>query len=880
MIYYHDSSSSGGDDPSATVRSVRKIPKTRHRTPEPNVRVLDGGNRSVIELKKPPGDPVHLKVQLLTASDRQVEIAVSLSGHSITGASRLPVLEAFGVEKRRAKIEEYWKTSKQHLMEFLNCEEPQASDPSETTSTSEFYDDEYDDEDDVEDVRVQQPDQRRRVRAKGANSVKQYAGTGYDIVDDDDEEEEEAEEEGFIDWTDGTKGGRYLNGGERAYHALVDAYDESDQPEGNVTPPSYFGRVPYNVSRASGPVPPTPLPRPVAVRPYVRPGSRFYRRHSPLEPSSLACAREKLPTQPRYIQQTKHHQQQQQQQREASISSPGSPVSSGDGPKQRVARRRFLAMTGDADAVRTEHEPDRARTPPNPSASIGATNTESGPNDAQPMTAVPSDGLIGSGTSAVTSGPPVASTGSSATVPSTATHAPTSSSNGTSQQQQQNLVNNNHSNTASVDAPGDTGVPGTAKRELNAKGASLVRSKESVSPLPLKRPQGPGNGLNGIGGKDTNNNAPGEGHRSPQGATTQSTANGPGQTPTNPNQPTRPIGGIKGRKGGGWKARPDSESFGNALNSPTDEDELLGGSPITVRRQPINVNPVITRDKLASTGGIGGGSGVGGGSGSGVGGGGGGGGGWGPRQRGGPVERGSRIQSPATGTVPHLHGGGGGGGPVGVAGGTSMDVGSEGASQPAAANATGTATASAGGPAPGTAASTPGTAAPQQAGPVPVKRSQSRNDVLDLDSVPGPSGLLPSNPGVPGTIGGNPQSRYSNLSFWKARRVLFYRNGDPFFPGVEFRFKPGRDICTLEALLDKISARMDLPRGARYIFSMDGDRKYSLDELEDGSSYVVSSFKVFKVSPGKAWAKHPTWGSVPTHRVMSVVSKSVSRLGF
>ncbi|XP_052900839.1 echinoderm microtubule-associated protein-like CG42247 isoform X1 [Anopheles moucheti] len=511
-------------------------------------------------------------------------------------------------------------------------------------------------------------------------------------------------------------------------------------------------------------------------------------------------------------------------------------------------------MSGDADAVRTEHEPDRARTPPNPSAAIGGTNTDSGPSDAQPTMSVgANDALVGSGASAIASGPPVASTGSSATaVPSTAAHAPTS--NGTSQQQQQNQANNNHSNTA-VDGPGDTGVAGT-KRELNAKGAAPARSKESVSPLPLKR-------LNGTGGKDTNNNAPGDGHRSPLGATTQSTnANGhTGPTPTNPNQPTRPIGGIKGRKGGGWKARPDSESFGNALNSPTDEDELLAGSPITVRRQPINVNPVITRDKLASSGGIGAGGGGGGGVGGVAGGSsvsGGGGGGWGPRQRGGVVERGSRIQSPATGTVPHLHGGlGGGVGP----GGTSMDVGGEGTTtQPAAANATGTATAAAGGAAPGTAASTPG-AGPQQAGPVPVKRSQSRNDVLDLDSVPGPSGLLPSNPGVPGTIGGNPQSRYSNLSFWKARRVLFYRNGDPFFPGVEFRFKPGRDICTLEALLDKISARMDLPRGARYIFSMDGDRKYSLDELEDGSSYVVSSFKVFK--PASYGKKNGVWYASP-----------------
>jgi hypothetical protein len=94
---------------------------------------------------------------------------------------------------------------------------------------------------------------------------------------------------------------------------------------------------------------------------------------------------------------------------------------------------------------------------------------------------------------------------------------------------------------------------------------------------------------------------------------------------------------------------------------------------------------------------------------------------------------------------------------------------------------------------------------------------------------------------------GYPNARYSVSNFWKARRVLFYRNGDPFFPAVEFRFKPGRDISTLDKLLDKISQRMDLPRGARYIFSMDGDRKTSLDELEDGSSYVVSSFKQFKV---------------------------------
>lgn len=117
-------------------------------------------------------------------------------------------------------------------------------------------------------------------------------------------------------------------------------------------------------------------------------------------------------------------------------------------------------------------------------------------------------------------------------------------------------------------------------------------------------------------------------------------------------------------------------------------------------------------------------------------------------------------------------------------------------------------------------------------------RPKSRQDML----APGSSG----GPGGAGQMA-YPNSRYNVSNFWKARRVLFYRNGDPFFPAVEFRFKPGRDISTIEKLMDKISSRMDLPRGARYIFSMDGDRKTNLDELEDGSSYVVSSFKQFKV---------------------------------
>lgn len=117
--------------------------------------------------------------------------------------------------------------------------------------------------------------------------------------------------------------------------------------------------------------------------------------------------------------------------------------------------------------------------------------------------------------------------------------------------------------------------------------------------------------------------------------------------------------------------------------------------------------------------------------------------------------------------------------------------------------------------------------------PTQLTRSKSRLDMSAASAAASTAGA---------------SSRYQNLSYWKARRMLFYRNGDPFFPGVEYRFKPGRDVSSLETLLDKISPKMDLPRGARYVFSMDGDRKYTLDELEDGASYVLSSLKVFKVS--------------------------------
>nr|XP_034840413.1 echinoderm microtubule-associated protein-like CG42247 [Maniola hyperantus] len=118
-----------------------------------------------------------------------------------------------------------------------------------------------------------------------------------------------------------------------------------------------------------------------------------------------------------------------------------------------------------------------------------------------------------------------------------------------------------------------------------------------------------------------------------------------------------------------------------------------------------------------------------------------------------------------------------------------------------------------------------------------------RPDDISEGSEPTRSNIRPDR-----TDRAEPASRYANLNYWKARRVTFYRNGDPFHPGVEFRFKLGRDLVSMDALLDRLSERLELPRGARFIFGMDGDRKYRLEELEDGASYVVSSYKTFKAA--------------------------------
>ncbi|XP_072562735.1 neuronal migration protein doublecortin-like isoform X2 [Paramormyrops kingsleyae] len=84
----------------------------------------------------------------------------------------------------------------------------------------------------------------------------------------------------------------------------------------------------------------------------------------------------------------------------------------------------------------------------------------------------------------------------------------------------------------------------------------------------------------------------------------------------------------------------------------------------------------------------------------------------------------------------------------------------------------------------------------------------------------------------------------------KAKKVRFYRNGDRYFKGIVYAVATDR-FRTFDALLAdltrSLSDHINLPQGVRFIFTIDGTRKImSMDELEEGESYVCASENFYK----------------------------------
>uniref|UniRef100_A0A8W8KQ93 non-specific serine/threonine protein kinase n=5 Tax=Magallana gigas TaxID=29159 RepID=A0A8W8KQ93_MAGGI len=85
----------------------------------------------------------------------------------------------------------------------------------------------------------------------------------------------------------------------------------------------------------------------------------------------------------------------------------------------------------------------------------------------------------------------------------------------------------------------------------------------------------------------------------------------------------------------------------------------------------------------------------------------------------------------------------------------------------------------------------------------------------------------------------------------RAMKVRFYRNGDRFFKGIVYAVSAER-FRTFESLMAELTSspvcdKNILPNGVRYIFTAENGHKIrTLDELEEGESYVCASTDVFK----------------------------------
>lgn len=80
----------------------------------------------------------------------------------------------------------------------------------------------------------------------------------------------------------------------------------------------------------------------------------------------------------------------------------------------------------------------------------------------------------------------------------------------------------------------------------------------------------------------------------------------------------------------------------------------------------------------------------------------------------------------------------------------------------------------------------------------------------------------------------------------KARKVTFYKNGEPFSNGITVSIMPGKDFKTMEQLCSYLTDKIKIVNGVQYIFTQNGQRVCTLHELEHGQSYVVSGTKQFQ----------------------------------
>ncbi|KAJ6221100.1 hypothetical protein RDWZM_006912 [Blomia tropicalis] len=83
----------------------------------------------------------------------------------------------------------------------------------------------------------------------------------------------------------------------------------------------------------------------------------------------------------------------------------------------------------------------------------------------------------------------------------------------------------------------------------------------------------------------------------------------------------------------------------------------------------------------------------------------------------------------------------------------------------------------------------------------------------------------------------------------KARKIHFYQNGKPYVPKLAISLIPGKDFHSFEQLCEFLTEKSKLLNGVQYIFTTNGRRVNTIDELEHDQSYVISGSKSFVSCP-------------------------------
>ncbi|KAI5242601.1 Oxygen-Regulated Protein 1 [Manis pentadactyla] len=153
---------------------------------------------------------------------------------------------------------------------------------------------------------------------------------------------------------------------------------------------------------------------------------------------------------------------------------------------------------------------------------------------------------------------------------------------------------------------------------------------------------------------------------------------------------------------------------------------------------------------------------------------------------------------------------------------------------------------------------------------VSAKMSKTPSTTVSMIHATSPEGQVPS------------PRRMSFTHPVVAKKISFYKSGDPQFGGVRVVVNP-RSFKTFDALLDNLSRKVPLPFGVRNISTPRGRHSItSLEELEDGESYLCShGRKVKPVDLDKARQRPRPWLSsraISAHAHRSPAAATPSRL--